>query len=144
MNKNMIAFIKHLKQLGYSQKQIAIITKQEKTYIHRIWHGKAFQYIAAKDYVYDQNLENHKTIYDIILAAPEIPGQGYLEDNDKYYLRLLRYCQVSYEQAREIYSDRPAREIHTIWFYGADIDMRKFDSTQINIPIEDYQKFIGS
>jgi hypothetical protein len=140
--KNLVAFIKNLKFAGYTQAEICLITKQNKSFVHRIWHNKSFHYVSRVDYIQNTNLEKHKEIFDYIKTAPEIPGMGPLSDNDKSYIRLLKLCQIPYEKIKSLYSDRPVREIRNIWSYGTDISIRAFDSTLINIPKKIYLNFL--
>lgn len=138
----IVAFIRHLKELGYSQTEAIIITKQNKSFVFRIWNNKTYLQVSAAEYVENTILENHKAIFDIIKSCKEIPGFGSLEDNDKRYIKLLKYCQVPYQTIKKIYSDRPAREIRNVWAYNNDISIKQFDSTLIDIPLEDFQKFL--
>lgn len=143
MDLNMVTFIRHLKKLGYTQKQIEIITKVNKVTIHRIWHSITYKTIKAEDYCFDQNFENHKVIFDIIFECKEIPGSGSLNDEDKRYIRLLKHCQVDYDRIKSVYEDRTLRELRNIWSYGSDIDIALFNSTLIGIELDDYRKFLA-
>ena len=143
MEKNVVCFVKKLKHLGYSQKEITIITHLTKSNVSRIWNNQVYDYYKSDDYIFEPQMERNKSILDTIKLAKEIPGVGSLEENDKSYIRLLKHCQVPYDKIKSIYNDRPAREIRNIWSYGTDIKLYIFDSTLIDIPRQDYLAFLG-
>lgn len=142
--ENAAAFIKKLKDEGYTQRQASIITKANKDFVSRAWRNLSFQRIQGKHYQYYDKWETNKTILDILLAAPEIPGAGTLSQIDKAYIRLLKYCGVDYTSVKSIYSDRPLHELRNIWSLGTQIKLEWFDPTILDIDESDYLNFIST
>jgi hypothetical protein len=142
--ENAAAFIKLLKQQGYTQKQASIITKANKDFVSRVWRDLSFQHIKSEHYQKHDKWEKSKKILDIVLTIPEIPGSGHLTNNDKAYIRLAKYCGVEYEAIKAVYSDRPVHEVRNIWSFGTDIKLEWFDPYILDIEQEDYSNFIST
>jgi hypothetical protein len=142
--ENAAAFIRKLKDEGYTQRQASIITKANKDFVSRVWRDLSFQRFQAKHYQTYDKWEMNKIILDKLLKAPEIPGSGVLTNSDKAYVRLLKYCGVEYAAVKAVYSDRPARDIRNIWSYGTDIKLTWFDPDILDIEQSDYLNFIST
>jgi hypothetical protein len=141
--ENAAAFIRKLKDEGYTQRQASIITKANKDFVSRVWRDLSFQRFQAKHYQQYDKWEMNKKILDILLKAPEIPGSGTLSQNDKAYIRLLKYCGLDYTAIKAIYSDRPAYELRNIWSLGTEIKLESFESSILDIAESDYRNFIS-
>jgi hypothetical protein len=142
--ENAAAFIKKLKDEGYTQRQASIITKANKDFVSRAWRNLSFQRIQGRHYQPYEKWETNKKILDLLLTAPEIPGSGTLSQNDKAYIRLLKYCGVDYSLIKTIYSDRPVHELRNIWSLGTKIKLELFDPTILDIEQSDYFNFIST
>lgn len=142
--ENAAAFIRKLKDEGYTQRQASIITKANKDFVSRVWRNLSFQRFQAKHYQIYDKWEINKMILDKLLKAPEIPGSGVLANSDKAYVRLLKYCGVEYAAVKAVYSDRPTRDIRNIWSYGTEIKLQWFDPDLLDIDETDYFNFIST
>jgi hypothetical protein len=142
--ENAAAYIKVLKDEGYTQRQASIITKANKDFVSRVWRNLSFQRIQTTHYQTYSQWEKNKKILDILLAAPEIPGSGSLSKNDKSYVRLLKYCGLEYSAVQAMYSDRPVHEVRNIWSFGTNIKLEWFEPHTLDIEEEDYSNFIST
>lgn len=142
--ENAAAMIRLLKEKGYTQRQASIITKANKDFVSRVWRDASFERIKAEHYQTYDKWEKNKVVLDILLKTVEIPGSGSLGNNDKAYIRLLKYCGADYEAVKAIYSDRPVHEIRNIWSLGTDIKLEWFDPSILDIKKEDYFNFIST
>ena len=114
-----------------------------KSTISRICSRKTYQGIYASDYVEDVLLEDRLSIFNQIVACGEIPGMGALSDEDKRYIKLLKFCHVKYEEVRYLYRDVPSKFFSPVWKYeNYEVLFRHFDSTLIGIEKEDFKKII--
>lgn len=143
-NENTVAFIKRIKNEGYTQKQAMLITLFSAAKISRIWNNKFYQIISPDDYTRDEFLENRKRILDVILQKKDIPGIGGLKEQDKLYVKLLRFCHVPYDEIRNIYSDRTVNELRAVWGSSFNYsELLKFDSSLIHLNKEEYLDFLS-
>lgn len=142
--ENAAAMIRLLQQQGYTQRQASIITKANKDFVSRVWRNLSFQSIKGEHYQIQDKWQKNKFILDKLLKAVEIPGSGSLTNNDKGYIRLLKYCGVEYEAIKTIYSDRPFHELRNIWSLGTNIKLQWFDPSILGIQKEDYFNFIST
>ena len=143
MKNNEVAFIKRLKELGYSQKQMCVIMNANKSTMSRIWNGQTYRGVQPEDYEFSQELENRKTVFDIIVECREIPGGGYLKDSDKAYIKLLKHCHVPYLDVKDLYYDLGSKDLRPTWLYDiGGITYRDFDSTLIGIDKQDFLRII--
>ena len=142
--ENAAAYIKVLKDEGYTQRQASIITKANKDFVSRVWRNLSFQHIQSDNYQTYDKWEKNKVVLNKLLEAVEIPGSGSLGNSDKAYVRLLKYCGVEYEAVKAIYSDRPVHEIRNIWSLGTQIKLEWFDPYILDIEKEDYFNFIST
>lgn len=142
MDKNKVSFIRLLREYNYTQKQACIITKTNKSTMSRIWNDKTYKEVDFKDYRPDRELENKKNIFDIISECREIPGIGGLSEDDKAYIKLLRYCNVDYRKARKLYYDVSIKEFKNTWEYINEVDFKNFNSKLIGIDKEDFEDFL--
>jgi len=142
--ENAAAYIKVLKDEGYTQRQASIITKANKDFVSRVWRNLSFQHIQSNNYQTYDKWEKNKVVLNKLLEAVEIPGSGSLGNSDKAYVRLLKYCGVEYEAVKAIYSDRPVHEIRNIWSLGTQIKLEWFDPYILDIEKEDYLNFIST
>lgn len=142
--ENAAAMIRLLQKQGYTQRQASIITKANKDFVSRVWRNLSFQSIQSEHYQNHDKWEKNKLILDKLLKAVEIPGSGSLTNNDKGYIRLLKYCGVEYEAIKAIYSDRPFHELRNIWSLGTNIKLEWFDPSILDIKKEDYFNFIST
>lgn len=132
-DRNTIAFIKKMLELGYSQKQIGLMTKEYQSRIQRIAARKTFQYVESSEYVSNDFFEMNKKTLDHILTVPEISGYGELTDEDKNYIWLVKFCGGDYWSVRWAYADRSSRELRNIWNSSADFKPHLFDATKIGL-----------
>lgn len=139
---NDVAFIKKLKKEGYTQKQVCVIMNASKSTVSRIYNMQTYRQVSWRDYEEDLELENKKTVFDMIIECQEIAGMGGLSNQDKAYIKLLKHCHVDYKKVKDLYYDVPAKYIRPVWLYDAGVTYRDFDSTQIGIELEDYHKII--
>lgn len=142
--ENAAAMIRLLQEQGYTQRQASIITKANKDFVSRVWRNLSFQSIKSEYYQTHDKWEKSKFVLDKLLRAVEIPGSGSLTNNDKGYIRLLKYCGVEYEVIKTIYSDRPFHELRNIWSLGTNIKLQWFDPSILGIQKEDYSNFIST
>ena len=143
MSKNEVAFIHKLFGMGYTQKQIVVIMGSAKSTISRICSRKTYQGIYASDYETDAVLEDRLNIFNIIVSCKEIPGMGALSEEDKRYVKLLKFCHVEYAEVRHLYRDVPSKFFNPIWKYeNYEVLFRHFDSTLIGIDEVDFKKII--
>lgn len=142
--ENAAAYIKVLKDEGYTQRQVSIITKANKDFVSRVWRNLSFQRIQKDNYQKYPQWEKNKKILDLLLSAPEIPGSGSLSKSDKAYIRLLKYCGLEYMVVQDIYSDRPIHEVRNIWSFGTNIELKWFNPNILEIKEEDYSNFIST
>ena len=143
-NENTVSFIKRLKSEGYKQKQAMLISLFSAAKISRIWNNKFYQIISPNDYTRDEFLENRKRILDTILQKKDIPGIGGLKEQDKLYIKLLKFCHASYDDVRNIYSDRTVSELRAAWGSTfAYSELLKFDSSLIHLDKEEYIDFLS-
>ena len=142
--ENAAAMIRLLQKQGYTQRQASIITKANKDFVSRVWRNLSFQSIQCEHYQKHDKWEKNKIVLDKLLKAVEIPGSGSLTNNDKGYIRLLKYCGVEYEAIKAIYSDRPFHELRNIWSLGTNIKLEWFDPSILGIQKEDYSNFIST
>lgn len=144
MNKNEVAYIRVLRDRGYTQVQVTIIMGLGKSTISRIWNNKTFKHIRSTDYEKDQRLENKTVIFDIISECREIPGAGSLSFQDKAYIKLLKYCNIDYQKVKHLYRDVQTKFFRPVWDYiDYEISHRDFDSELIGIPKEDFEDFLN-
>lgn len=139
---NSIAFIKKLHSLGYTNKQIFLITRWNLNTISRIVTGKTYKDIFMHQYHENEVLEQQKNVLDRILQFREIPGAGYLSEMDKAYIRIIKLCGGKYEDVREIYSDRPISDLRPAWDYANQNSLDNFDSNLIGIDQNHFAFFI--
>lgn len=132
-NINTVAFIKKMLRLGYSQKQVSMMTKEHPSKIQRITAKKTYQYVDPNSYIENEFFELNKRTLDRILSFPEIAGHGHLTEQDKNYIRLIKYCGGEYRGVRWLYADRPHWQIRQIWLSGEPFKPQEFDALQIGI-----------
>lgn len=132
-NRNTVAYIKKLLGLGYSQKQVAMITKENPSKIQRIAAKKTFQYVNPDEYIEEPFFEMNKKTLDHILTVPEISGHGELTKEDENYIWLVKYCGGNYWSVRWTYADRSNRELRNIWNQKSDFKPHLLDATKIGL-----------
>lgn len=143
MNNNEVAFIKLLRDKRYTQKQSCVIMNASSSTIGRIYNGQTYKTVRKETYEFSQELENRKTVFDIIVECREIPGGGYLKDSDKAYIKLLKHCHVPYLKVKGLYYDLGSKDLRPTWFYDVPgISYRDFDSTLIGIDKKDFLRII--
>lgn len=130
---NLVAFTKQLLNDGYTQRQVEIITGRNQSWVQRIAAKKTYNDISMKDYEFDGHLEIKKNTMDVFLAAPEIPGEGRLVDQDLSYLKILKYCGVPYSKIRNIYFDRSQAELRSAWDYINQEDVEIFNGDYLKL-----------
>lgn len=142
MNNNEVAFIRTLQEQGYTQKQVVVIMNSSTSTISRIYKQQTYVGVQPYDYKYNQELENRKMIFDIIVECREIPGGGYLAEQDKAYIKLLKHCHVPWKDIAYLYRDLHPKNVRPAYQYESGVTYRDFDSTLIGIDLEDYKKII--
>lgn len=141
--ENKVAFAKMLKTNKYSNRQIQIITDLSQSDISKIINNKLFKNISQEDYEQDLTLEAKKEVVDKVLELKEIAGFSHLEDNDRYYIKLIKLCGGTYENVKEIYSDRPVRDLRPAWDYANQFEYKDFDPALLKIDKEKFDIFIN-
>lgn len=136
-DRNTIAFIKKMLELGYSQKQVGLMTKEHQSRIQRIAAKKTFQYVKSSEYINNDFFEMNKKTLDHILTVPEFSGHGELTEADKNYIWLIKFCGGDYWSVRWTYADRSTRELRNIWNSRGDFQLHLFDATKIGLTNEE-------
>lgn len=132
--------IKYLHSIGLKQKHIQIITNANQAYISKVINEK----IRAKTKI-DPILTNQEAlnllVLEKLLKLKPLPEQESLTEQDRCYIRLLKLLMVDKKDIEKLYSKVSKTTLANI---GRDknIDLHKFNSISLDIPLEDYLSFI--
>jgi len=140
-DKKRIQGVKKLIEKGYTDKEIALVTKFSQSFINRIRSGKKH---ADVEYDPDVSLSKEESTrlntLNQILALNEMWGVS-VGENDLYYIHLLKFLGVSKQRVFELYAHLSKKHFNSLWL-KSDVQIKLFDPTRLGISSYEYLDLI--
>lgn len=142
-NEQRIKGVKKLINDGFTDKQIALITKFSQSFINRIRNGKRHANVSLDES--DTNLfssAEKKRIETLnrLLSMPEMWGAGFT-DNDVLYIHTLKFLGIPKEKVFNLYAHLSQKTFGKIW-QKADVQIKTFNPEKLGISNYDYLDLI--
>jgi hypothetical protein len=129
---NLIAYCKKLHKEGYTNKQIALVTKLSASNISRVVNNQTYAHINAQDFWRDSVFENRLQVLNTLLECHEIAGSMGLDENNKIYIKILKRVGANFDKVKVLYYDISKKALRNAWAYPVG-NISDFDSKQLNI-----------
>lgn len=137
-----VKLIKHFINLGFTDKQVMLITKASQSYINRLRNNKLHVDLNydAEEVKMPKDIESRFNTINTLLITPEMWGAT-ITDEDIRYIHLLKFLGIPKEQVFDLYAHLPKSTFYGFWL-KSDVDIRIFDSMKFGIKYEDYLDLI--
>lgn len=129
---NVMAYCKKLNQEGYTNKQIALVTKLPASNISRVVNNQTYTSVDAQELSRDTVFENRLHVLDTLLECHEIAGGMGLDDNNKIYIKILKRVGANFDKVKELYYDISKKALRNAWAYPVG-EISTFNGKQLNI-----------
>lgn len=143
MSRQEVLLIKRLLDEGYKDKHICMIVPCLQPYVSKIRSGTLHANTnlqRGEKLELTTGQEKRLNALNRILEARELMTSTITED-DKAYIQLLKFLMVDKEKVYELYYHISKKKFGSIWT-SKKIDIRKFNSELIGVPIYDYLDLI--
>lgn len=138
--------VKNLKILiarGYTDKQIALVSKYSRAFINKVRNGSKHSLVKlerADKLQIDKKEIKRLDALQKILDMPEMWGVN-ISNNDIYYIHLLKFLGKSKNEVFNLYFHLSQKAFGSIW-NKSGVDIKMFDAEKIGVDNSAYLDLI--